>query len=455
MNKELTDTPRGSESDATITPPAEEQTGRDISPAEPQPAKISEQSIPQPQVAFKSPSAKAAPRRTLRSVVRRFKGYAISIGFGIIIAAMMLASIVIVPSLRVFFSERMTANGLGMFMVYWIAGMVILVAVMYAQIIIHEGGHLVCGLASGYRFVSFRVASLILYRDGGRLRAGRFSIAGTGGQCLLEPPTDEAADAERMPYLAYCMGGTAANMAAAVAAAAIMAAGIQGVAAAFTASMFVLTGIVMAAMNGIPMRAGGIPNDGYNARTMARRRNMRRMLWVQLKVNAQYSRGRLLREMPDEWFAIPQGADLANHMYTSVALFDVWRQIERRDFAAADDLLLRLRLREGHMIELYRLETAADRMFVAVMLQRPLQSIRNIFTDRVRAYVTADARYNISHALELYAWERFVEGDPERAADRAETIRRALPHHHADGEAADCAELLAWMETLPDNYLCN
>ena len=349
----------------------------------------------------------------------------------------------------------MTANGLGMFMVYWIAGMVILVAVMYAQIIIHEGGHLVCGLASGYRFVSFRVASLILYRDGSRLRFGRFSIAGTAGQCLLEPPTDEAADAERMPYLAYCMGGTAANMAAAVAAAAIMAAGIQGVAAAFTASMFVLTGIVTAAMNGLPIRVGGMPNDGFNARIMRRDIEIRRMLWIQLTVNAQYSRGRLLRDMPDEWFAIPQGADLANHMYTSVALFDVWRQIERRDFAAADDLLLRLHLREGHMIELYRLETAADRMFVAVMLQRPLQSIRNIFTDRVRAYVTADARYNISHALELYAWERFVEGDAERAADRAETIRRALPRHHAGGEAADCAELLAWMETLPDNYLCN
>lgn len=455
MNEEMTDTPRGSESDATITPPAEEQTGRDISPAEPQPAKISEQSIPQPQVAFKSPSAKAAPRRTLRSLVRRLKGYAISIGFGIIIAAMMLASIVIVPSLRVFFSERMTANGLGMFMVYWIAGMVILVAVMYAQIIIHEGGHLVCGLASGYRFVSFRVASLILYRDGSRLRFGRFSIAGTAGQCLLEPPTGRIEDADRMPLGAYFMGGAAANLTVAAAAAALLATGIQNTAAAFTASMFLFTGIVTAAMNGLPIRVGGMPNDGFNARIMRRDIEIRRMLWIQLTVNAQYSRGRLLRDMPDEWFAIPQGADLANHMYTSVALFDVWRQIERRDFAAADDLLLRLHLREGRMIELYRLETAADRMFVAVMLQRPLQSIRNIFTDRVRAYVAADARYNISHALELYAWERFVEGDAERAADRAETIRRALPRHHAGGEAADCAELLAWMETLPDNYLCN
>ena len=455
MNEELTDTPRGSESDATITPPAEEQTGRDICSAEPQPVKISEQSIPQPQVAFKSPSAKAAPRRTLRSLLRRLKGYAISIGFGIIIAAMMIASIVIVPSLRVFFSERMTANGLGMFMVYWIAGMVILVAVMYAQIIIHEGGHLVCGLASGYRFVSFRVASLILYRDGSRLRFGRFSIAGTAGQCLLEPPTGRIEDADRMPLGAYFMGGAAANLTVAAVAAALLATGIQNTAAAFTASMFLFTGIATAAMNGLPIRVGGMPNDGFNARMMRRDTEIRRMLWIQLKVNAQYSRGRLLREMPDEWFSIPEGEDLANPMYTTVAMFDVWRRIECRDFTAADALLRRLHARDSRMIELFRLEITGDRMFTAAMLRRPKREIRRILTESAARYLAADAQYNISHALELYAWERFVEGDAAKAAARAETIRRVLPRHHARGEAADCADLLAWMETLADDYLCD
>ena len=401
-----------------------------------------------------APKPTRGKKHAVRGFMRRFKGVAASFAAGAAIAAAMAASVAVSPPLRDFFAERMTQNGIGLFMAYWVAGMLILIAVIYVQIIIHEGGHLVCGLATGYRFVSFRVASIILYRDGGRLRAGRFSIAGTGGQCLLEPPTDEAADAERMPYLAYCMGGTAANMAAAVAAA-MLVAGIQGVAAAFTASMFVLTGIVMAAMNGIPMRAGGIPNDGYNARTMARRRNMRRMLWVQLKVNAQYSRGRLLREMPDEWFSIPEGEDLANPMYTTVAMFDVWRRIERRDFTAADALLRHLHARDSRMIELFRLEITGDRMFTAAMLRRPKREIRRILTESAARYLAADAPYNISHALELYAWERFVEGDAERAADRAETIRRVLPRHHARGEAADCADLLAWMETLADDYLCD
>lgn len=391
----------------------------------------------------------------LRKALRRMAGMGAAIGFGAAIAGAMLASVAAVPCLRHFFSQQMTANGLAVFMLYWMAGMAILAAAIYAQIIIHEGGHLACGLATGYRFVSFRVASIILYRDGGRLRAGRFSVAGTGGQCLLEPPTDEAADAERMPYRAYCMGGAAANLAAAAAAAAILAAGIQSVAAAFTATMFLFTGIVMAAMNGIPMRVGGLPNDGLNARMIRRSNAIRRMLWVQLKVNALYSRGRRLREMPDGWFSIPEGADLANPMYATVAMFDVWRQIECRDFEAADALLLRLHACSGRMIELFRLEISADRMFTAAMLRRPKREIRRILTERAAKYLAADARHNISHALELYVWERFVEGDAAKAAARAEEIRRALPRHHARGEAADCAELLAWMETLADDYLCN
>ena len=53
---------------------------------------------------------------------------------------------------------------------------------------IHEGGHLICGLLTGYRFVSFRAGRFICYRRQGKLRIGRYQIAGTGGQCLLGPP---------------------------------------------------------------------------------------------------------------------------------------------------------------------------------------------------------------------------------------------------------------------------
>lgn len=408
-----------------------------------------------PHIPTHGKAASKGRKGSIHKVWQRIKGLAVAMGVGMIIGGTMVGSVIASPVLREFFREEMAGNGLGIFMLYWIVGMAILVAVIYAQIIIHEGGHLVCGLATGYRFVSFRIGSLILYRDGGRMRLGRFSIAGTAGQCLLEPPTDNIADATSIPYRAYSLGGVAANTIVAIMAAVVLIAGVENVAVAFAAAMFFITGVVIAAMNGIPMRMAGVPNDGYTFRTMKQEADMRRSLWVQLTVNAQYSRGRLLRDMPDEWFAIPDGADLANHMYTTIAVFDVWRHVEHRDFEAADTLLRRLHACDGRMIELFRLETTADRMFVAILRQRPKSIIRNICTESVARYLKADARHNISHALELYAWERFVEGDAEQAATRAEEIRRTLPRHHARGEATDCAELLEWMEQLPDDYLCD
>ena len=56
------------------------------------------------------------------------------------------------------------------------------------QIVLHEGGHLLFGLLSGYRFVSFRIFNWTLIRQEGKFRLKRFGIAGPGGQCLMLPP---------------------------------------------------------------------------------------------------------------------------------------------------------------------------------------------------------------------------------------------------------------------------
>ena len=40
---------------------------------------------------------------------------------------------------------------------------VMMTAAFYLQTILHEGGHLVCGLLTGYRFVSFRIGSWMVH----------------------------------------------------------------------------------------------------------------------------------------------------------------------------------------------------------------------------------------------------------------------------------------------------
>ena len=84
---------------------------------------------------------------------------------------------------------------------------------IFLQVLLHEGGHLVCGLATDYRFVSFRIFNLTFIRKDGKLCIKRFSLAGTGGQCLLTPPERPLED---IPTTLYNLGGVLANLLTAI-----------------------------------------------------------------------------------------------------------------------------------------------------------------------------------------------------------------------------------------------
>ena len=87
--------------------------------------------------------------------------------------------------------------------------LICLYAAIFLQIILHEGGYLLFGLLTGYSFVSFRIGSLMLIRSDGRLRLKKFSLAGTGGQCLMSPP---GVLGEAMPFMLYNFGGVLMNL---------------------------------------------------------------------------------------------------------------------------------------------------------------------------------------------------------------------------------------------------
>ena len=80
---------------------------------------------------------------------------------------------------------------------------------VFLQLIIHEAGHLVCGLISGYRFVSFRVLSYTLLKEDNKFKVKEFSLSGTAGQCLLSPPDKPV---EEVPIILYELGGILFNL---------------------------------------------------------------------------------------------------------------------------------------------------------------------------------------------------------------------------------------------------
>lgn len=54
-------------------------------------------------------------------------------------------------------------------------------AAIILQIIIHEAGHLVFGLLTGYRFSSFRIGNLMWIKENSKIKLRRLSLTGTAG----------------------------------------------------------------------------------------------------------------------------------------------------------------------------------------------------------------------------------------------------------------------------------
>lgn len=252
-----------------------------------------------------------------------------------------------------------------------------------------------------------------------------------------------------MPYEAYLLGGVAANLATAAAAfaASIYAESVFGI---YLCVAIMLAGVVAALLNGIPMRIGGVPNDGCTVRMMGCSADMRRMMWVQLKVNALYSRGEMLRDMPDEWFALPDDADMSNHLYATIAGLDASRRMERGDFARAYDRLETMRAAGDRLIGLFRMEAACEQMTAGVLTHRSRAEIERVFPEAAERYARLYSRYMISRALTLYIWERFVRRDAEKAAEAARRVRDMAERYPVRGEAQACVELLDRAEKLKD-----
>lgn len=143
----------------------------------------------------------------MKAILKLLVGFAIGIAAGLVIAAILIACFTdttfaeFVTKLKsTDFIEMMLAAGIGV--------LSFLISQMFL-IILHETGHLVCGLLSGYKFVSFRIYSLTFIKMDGRLRVRRYSIAGTGGQCLLTPPD---LPLKKIPTGWYNFGGVLFNI---------------------------------------------------------------------------------------------------------------------------------------------------------------------------------------------------------------------------------------------------
>ena len=268
-----------------------------------------------------------------------------------------------------------------------IAGLILAIyAAFIFHIIVHEGGHLVFGLLSGYRFSSFRVFSFMWVKEGESIKCKRHSVAGTGGQCLMSPPDIKDG---KMPVAWYNLGGSLMNVIFGL----LFLGGffLCGEVSILSAILllFALLGFALAILNGVPLRTGTIDNDGYNAISLAKDPAALEAFWMQMKVIEETTKGVRLKDMPTEWFTVPEDEAMKNSMVAARGVFACNRLMDEERFAEADELMAHLLSIESGMVGLHRSILICERIYVELITQNRREVIEEKLTKNLQSFMKA------------------------------------------------------------------
>lgn len=292
---------------------------------------------------------------------------------------------------------------------------------LFFHMIIHEFGHLVFGLMTGYKFISFRIFSFMWVKEDDKIKFKRFSLAGTGGQCLMAPP--EIIDG-KMPYVLYNLGGSLMNIITAL----LFLIGYQHT--FFLA--FSIMGIISAIMNGVPMRVGLVDNDGYNVMAISKNPDAKRAFWIQLKVTEQTALGIRLKDMPASWFELPKDEALRNSMVATIAVFACNRLIDEEKFEEADKLMAHLLEIESGMVGLYRSLMLCERIFIALLDENRHLEIEAMLSKDQKKFMKA-MKQNPSVLRCEYALALLYDKDMDKAhkiQEAFDKMAKTYPYPH-------------------------
>jgi hypothetical protein len=335
-------------------------------------------------------------------------------------------------ALKVFFSKDLPT----------IATIIPALAIAYIlQIIIHEGGHLVAGLLTGYRFVSFRFLSFTLIRKDGRLQWRRFDMAGTGGQCLMAPP-DKPID--QIDTRWYNAGGVLANIVTALLAIVLICTLDMPKWLDMTLAMMALIGIFMALTNGIPMKLGGVANDGSNLFQLEKDLPTKRCFCTMLEANVRNQEGEPFNEMPDSLFELPQPLDWENSMHVGTIFPVVTRMMELHQWEEAYQLLTEACDNKDDMMVLYQHEVEAVMTLVCIASGRNDEA-RQHFTKDVAKYVNLHASTQSDKQLDAMAVALALDNDRPAAEKMYHDLQANRDKYIHQSDVALSLDLMQWL----------
>ena len=306
----------------------------------------------------------------------------------------------------------------------------------FLQLLIHEAGHLVCGLISGYKFVSFRVFNYTLFKDENKFKVKEFSLGGTAGQCLLTPPNGPV---EKVPIVLYLLGGILFNLLLTALCITIAMWGTDNIYLRLSLNTIAFMGVYYFLVNGIPMTIGGFPNDGYSVLHLKGDLKAKSALLNILHTNALVQGGTQPRDLSPEYFAQLKDSNLTNGLETNLATLYLSVLIQRENFSEAENLCRRI-IKESKV----GLLTNEAKIELACILlnEGKIDEAAGLFDEKELKMIETSAKTQSSKQRFLFMQALKAKNDRQKAIEIYELVQSAKDKYLMKGEVAMDLELM-------------
>lgn len=310
---------------------------------------------------------------------------------------------------------------------------------------LHEVGHLLFGLATGYHFQSIRFGSIMIAKNAGGLQLKKYTLAGTGGQCLMLPPKEDAQG--DYPTGLYNWGGCLMNLAvSALCFAGWLCIDKESI-PAVCLLLGGLLGIGTALMNGIPLSS--LANDGYNAAILRKSKEARMAFRYQLLINDEMLQGKRLSELPEEWFALGEACRMDNALTTSAAVLCFSRLLEMRQFEEAGQLGQHILEEAEELADVHELMIKAELLFMEILHCEDAAKIKQMYEKDKKKLMVLKSMPSMQRIL--YAYYLCIEEDEKKAEQAKGQFEKLAKHYPNPAELIDERELMKLAEEKTKN----
>lgn len=281
-------------------------------------------------------------------------------------------------------------------------------------------------------------------KENGKLKMSRFSIPGTAGQCLMGPPCPYSED---NPYLLYNLSGGIANLAMALLAFGIARMVNMPQLISGYIIIFGVIGVGIGLMNLVPMHTEMVDNDGCNAMSIRKSKTAKRNFWIQLRVAELMGEGVRVREMPDEFFLMPDEESMEVGINATIGTLVLNRAIDAMEFQRAWEITEHLLHKASGLLGFHKRMLQIEQIFLCSISEETHVEARNKMTKEIKKFLSATKKA-LTTLRVTYAYTLLVEKDEQEAQQIIKRFNSIIKTYPYKGEAEGEQMLMEYVKEL-------